>query len=47
MGDCTDIQQNLAYHEMRLLLAHVLWTFDLSPSEGCKDWAEKQNIFVL
>lgn len=43
--DC--IGRNLAYHEMRLILAHVLWTFDLTLSESTKNWAEEQNIFAL
>lgn len=32
---------------MRLILAHLLWTFDLTLSESAKDWAEEQNIFAL
>lgn len=43
--DC--IGRNLAYHEMRLILAKVLWHFDLELDETCQDWAESQRTFAL
>ncbi|KAI2466962.1 cytochrome P450 [Annulohypoxylon bovei var. microspora] len=42
--DC--IGRNLAYHEMRLIMARVLWNFDLTLDEKCSNWHE-QKIFGL
>ncbi|KAF1976980.1 cytochrome P450 [Bimuria novae-zelandiae CBS 107.79] len=42
--DC--IGRNLAYHEMRLILAMVLWNFDLKLDEGMENW-ENQPIFGI
>ena len=42
------IGRNLAYHEMRLVLANVLWSFDLGLADGMAGWwAEEQKIFAL
>lgn len=42
--DC--IGRNLAYHEMRLIMARILFNFDLKLDESCSDWAN-QRIFAL
>ncbi|KAH8659808.1 cytochrome P450 [Xylariales sp. PMI_506] len=42
--DC--IGRNLARHEMRLIMARVLFNFDLKLDESCRDW-HKQRIFGL
>ncbi|KAI1823463.1 cytochrome P450 [Xylaria intraflava] len=42
--DC--IGQNLAMHEMRAILAKMLWNFDLMLDEKCNDW-HKQKILAL
>ncbi|KAH7396293.1 cytochrome P450 [Pyrenochaeta sp. MPI-SDFR-AT-0127] len=42
--DC--IGRNLAYHEMRLILALVLWKFDLKLDAGMESWHD-QKIFGL
>ncbi|KAI1102933.1 cytochrome P450 [Jackrogersella minutella] len=42
--DC--IGRNLAYHEMRLIMARVLYNFDLSLDPQCNAWHE-QKIFGL
>lgn len=42
--DC--IGRNLAYHEMRVIMARVLWNFDLALDPKCKDW-QNQRIFSL
>lgn len=39
------IGRNLAYIEMRLILAKLLWNFDLELADGCQDWAN-QPIFT-
>jgi hypothetical protein len=36
----------MAWHEMRLLLAQLLYNFDLELSEESKDWSD-QKVFVL
>jgi len=41
------IGKNLAYAEMRLLVANLLWHFDLELPEESKDWMEKARIFTL
>ncbi|KAL1984736.1 hypothetical protein VTN96DRAFT_8769 [Rasamsonia emersonii] len=38
--------QTLAYHEMRLILAKVLWHFDLSLCDESADWAD-QKVYML
>ncbi|KAL8694627.1 MAG: hypothetical protein Q9218_000722 [Villophora microphyllina] len=38
--------RNLAYAEMRSILARVLWHFDLELCEESRDWA-KQKVFAL
>ncbi|EKG21958.1 Cytochrome P450 [Macrophomina phaseolina MS6] len=35
--------KNLAYHEMRILLAKLLWHFDLELSPKCQNWNEQKN----
>ncbi|KAI0376829.1 cytochrome P450 [Hypomontagnella monticulosa] len=42
--DC--IGRNLAHHEMRLIMARVLWNFDMSLDENCRNWHE-QKIYAL
>lgn len=38
--------KNLAYHEMRLLLALVLWHFDLELDGKSDDWG-KQKVYII
>ncbi|TVY55884.1 Cytochrome P450 monooxygenase aclL [Lachnellula cervina] len=40
------IGRNLAYAEMRLILARVLWNFDLELQPGAQDWSA-QKSYVL
>lgn len=37
---------SMAYHEMRVILAKVLWSFDLELCEGQGDWME-QKVFLV
>jgi cytochrome P450 len=37
----------MAYHEMRLLLAKVLYNFDLKLCEESRDWIQRQRVYVL
>lgn len=39
--------KNLAYAEMRLILAKVLWHFDLELMEESKSWQERQKSYIL
>ncbi|GME30698.1 Cytochrome p450 protein [Neofusicoccum parvum] len=38
--------KNLAYHEMRLIMANILWNFDLELCPGTGDWMN-QKAFVI
>ena len=39
--------KNLAYAEMRVILAKVLWHFDLELRPGMDDWLERHKLFML
>ena len=41
------IGRNLAYMEMRLILARLIWGFDLELCEESNGWAERQKVFIL
>lgn len=41
--DC--IGRNLAYAEMRLVVARMLWNFDMAVLESQDDWVSKQRVF--
>ncbi|TLD29184.1 hypothetical protein PspLS_04028 [Pyricularia sp. CBS 133598] len=43
--DC--IGKNLAYSEMRLVTARLLWNFDIALVEGQDDWIKRQRVFQL
>lgn len=38
---------SLAYAEMRLILAKLLWNFDVELCEESKNWATEQKVFIL
>lgn len=44
VGPRNCIGRNLAYHEMRLILAKVLWNYDLELMPECAKWHD-QRIF--
>ena len=46
IGPRSCIGRNLAYNEMRLILARVLWNFDLELCDKSKYWNE-QRTYVL
>jgi cytochrome P450 len=46
VGPRNCIGRNLAYNEMRLILARVLWNFDLELCPESENWTE-QKIFFL
>ncbi|KAL0929777.1 cytochrome p450 [Colletotrichum truncatum] len=47
IGPRNCIGRNLAYVEMKLILAQIVWHFDLELAEESQGWAEKQKIFIL
>jgi cytochrome P450 len=47
LGPRNCIGKNLAYGEMRLILAMLLWAFDLELMEESRGWAERQKVHIL
>jgi cytochrome P450 len=47
VGPRNCIGHNLAYNEMRLILARVLWNFDLKPCEESQDWHNQKKLCVM
>lgn len=47
VGPRNCIGKNLAYAEMRLILARLLFDFDLELDERCRNWTEGQKAFML
>ncbi|KAK2774463.1 cytochrome p450 [Colletotrichum kahawae] len=47
LGTRNCIGRNLAYVEMRLILARILWNFDMELASDSADWLTKQKIFIL
>ncbi|KAF9876101.1 trichothecene c-15 hydroxylase [Colletotrichum karsti] len=43
--DC--IGKNLAYAEMRLILARLIWNFDIRLSDDSRKWCDDSQVFVL
>lgn len=41
------IGRNLAYIEMRLVLAKLIWHFDFELTEEGKNWVEKQYVYTV
>ncbi|KAF9873804.1 cytochrome P450 [Colletotrichum karsti] len=47
VGPRNCIGRNLAYAEMRLILARMVWNFDLRISEESRGWDEKSQVYLL
>lgn len=45
IGPRNCLGRNLAYLEMRIILARVLWNFDMRIAEQSLDWMGKQRVF--
>ncbi|RYP10685.1 hypothetical protein DL764_000475 [Monosporascus ibericus] len=45
LGPRNCLGRNLAYVEMRIILARVLWNFDMKISDDSRDWVSKQKVF--
>ncbi|RSL91780.1 hypothetical protein BHE90_011521 [Fusarium euwallaceae] len=44
VGPRNCLGRNLAYVEMRVILARIIWNFDLSLAEQSQDWLERQKF---
>ncbi|KAF5492575.1 Cytochrome P450 monooxygenase 1 [Colletotrichum siamense] len=47
LGPRNCLGRNLAYVEMRIMLARMIWNFDLVLADDSQDWMERQMIYVL
>ncbi|CAJ2511464.1 Uu.00g070890.m01.CDS01 [Anthostomella pinea] len=47
IGPRNCIGRNLAYAEMRLILARIVYDFDLTLADDSKDWIERQKTYAL
>ncbi|OHW89503.1 cytochrome p450 [Colletotrichum incanum] len=47
VGPRNCIGRNLAYAEMRLILARIIWNFDMRLSEDSRGWDEKSEVYLL
>ncbi|PVH77181.1 cytochrome P450 [Cadophora sp. DSE1049] len=47
MGPRNCLGKNLAYHEMRIILATLLWHFDLKLCEESNGWPDKQKNYIV
>lgn len=47
LGPRACLGRNLAYVEMRLIMARVIWNFDMKISNDSLDWYSKQKVFLF
>ncbi|KAI5923146.1 cytochrome P450 [Camillea tinctor] len=47
VGPRNCIGKNLAYSEMRLILARLVWNFDIQLDSSSDGWAEKSQVYIL
>ncbi|KAK1707539.1 cytochrome P450 ClCP1, partial [Colletotrichum acutatum] len=47
VGPRNCIGRNLAYAEMRLILARMIWNFDMKLSEESRGWDDKSQVYLL
>ncbi|KAF6808212.1 cytochrome p450 [Colletotrichum musicola] len=47
VGPRNCLGRNLAYVEMRLILARLIWNFDLELADQSRDWVARQKVFIL
>jgi cytochrome P450 len=46
-GPAACIGKNLAYVELRLILAKLLWRFDVLPEPGSEQWLDNMRSYTL
>lgn len=39
--------RRLAYAEMRLILARIIYSFDMKLADGSENWIEKNELYTL
>ncbi|GKT40464.1 trichothecene C-15 hydroxylase [Colletotrichum spaethianum] len=42
-----NLSSSLAYAEMRLILARIIWNFDMALDEASRGWDEKSQVYLL
>lgn len=47
MGPRACIGQVMNGHEVRLMLAHLFWSFDMRLAEGMGDWIERCEVYMV
>ncbi|KAL0935178.1 cytochrome p450 [Colletotrichum truncatum] len=47
LGPRNCLGRNLAYVEMRIMLARIIWNFDIDLADDSQDWMKDQMIYVL
>ncbi|PGH01390.1 hypothetical protein AJ79_07931 [Helicocarpus griseus UAMH5409] len=47
VGPRNCLGRNLAYTEMRLILARLIYNFDMKLAPECADWMRKQRVFLF
>ena len=43
----SNVQQSMAWAEIRSILARLIWNFDMDLLEESANWADVQKVFVL
>lgn len=38
---------SLAYTEMRIILARIIWNFEMSLADDSRNWADSQDAWVV
>jgi hypothetical protein len=38
---------SLAYMEMRIILARVIWNFDMTLADESQDWHARQKVYIM
>ncbi|KAL4866519.1 hypothetical protein BDV12DRAFT_210446 [Aspergillus spectabilis] len=46
MGPRAYLGRNLAYSEIRLIIALIIWNFDLKLADDCQDWIKEKNFLM-
>ncbi|KAL2825499.1 cytochrome P450 [Aspergillus cavernicola] len=46
MGPRACLGRNFAYSEMRLIIALIIWHFDLRLADDCQDWIKQKNFLM-
>ncbi|KAF2102973.1 cytochrome P450 [Rhizodiscina lignyota] len=47
VGPRSCIGRNLAYAEMHLIIARLVWNFDIRLAQGSDDWDQRSNVLLL